>query len=454
MAKNVDATQGNLIKHIFVYTIPLIISIVVQTLFVIADRAVLGNMAGSAAVAAIGATSGAVTSLITNGAMGLATGTTIILARFAGQKNQEKIRQTIDTSLLTAVGLGAVIAIFGYFFTPVILTLTKCPSECYNDAMMYMRIYLFSTPAILVYNYGSAILRVLGDTKRPLIYILTAGVVNVVLNIVLCLILSQKVLAVAIATLVSHLLSVAMLLWRLCHFDGGYSLRLRSMRFKCDIFTKILRFGIPSSISKLVLPLGNLQIVTAINTFGVDAVAGTAAASSVNSMVLAVDSGFSSAATTFMGQNIGAGKVERVKKSFWYLLCINVLITGTLGALAFLSGRFWIGLIVGSSSKNAIDFGMQRMFYVTLLIFISAANSILTSALQAFGYPLLISVTNIFFNLGFRVMWMQFIYPQRADFATIMLCFPVSWLLNMLFYAIFFTVVYIRYTKKGICKKI
>ncbi len=453
MTKKAEITQGNLIKHIFVYTIPLILSNIVQNLFSIADKAVLGNMAGSVAVAAIGATT-PITSLVVHGAMGLSTGTAIILAHFVGQKNEEKIRRTMDTSVITATLIGVVVAIIGFFLTPVILTLTKCPTECYNDAMLYMRIFLCAAPATLLYNYGSNIMRVLGDTKRPLLYISVAGVVNVVLNVVLCLILPQKVVAVAVATVASKVLSVVILLWRLCHLEDNTRLRLGSMRFRFDIFTKILRFGIPSSISNLVLPLGNMHIVTAINTFGVDAVAGVAAATSVNNVVLAVNSGFSSAATTFIGQNIGAKNTDRVKKSFWYLLIINVLITGTVGAVAFLSGRFWIGLIIGASSKAAIDFGMQRMFYVTLFMFISAANSILTSALQAFGYPLLISITNVFFNLGFRVLWMQLVYPQAPNFATIMLCFPVSWLLNMTFYAIFFTVVYIRYTKKGICKKI
>jgi Na+-driven multidrug efflux pump len=306
----------------------------------------------------------------------------------------------------------------------------------------------------LLYNYGSSILRALGDTKRPLIYILVAGIVNIVLNVALCLVLPQKVVAVAVATFVSKTVSVVLLLRRICNLEDGLGAKLSSMRFRLDVFAQILRFGIPTSISNIVLPLGNIQIVTAINTFGVDAVAGTTAATAVNNVVLAVNSGFTATAATFIGQNLGAKNASRVKRSFWYLLGINVIITGTIGAVAFLSGRFWLRLIVGSAPKAVVDYGMVRMFYVTLFMFISAANSILTSAIQAFGYPLLVSITNIFFNLGFRVIWMQFIYPQSAEFSTIMLCFPVSWVLNMMFYAIFFTVVYIRYTKKGICKKI
>ena len=453
MAKKVDATKGALVKLIFIYTIPLILTTILQDLFNLADKAVLGNMAGSSAVASVGAT-GTVTSLIINGAVGLSTGTAIILARYVGQKNEEKIRHTIDTALITSVVFGVIVATAGFFLTPVFLSATKCPPECYEGALIYMRIYISAAPATLLYNYGSAILRTLGDTQRPLVYITIAGVVNVVLNVILCFILPQKVMAVAIATIASKIISAALVLKRLCTLEDSSRVRLNSMSFRFDIFTRILRFGIPSSISQLVLPIGNLQVTTAINSYGVNAVAGCSAAISVSSIVMAFSNGFGVATTTFMGQNIGAKNTDRVKRSFWYLIGFNILISGTLGILAYFSGRFWLGIILGASAKAAIDYGMSRMFHVTLFIFIHAISAVLTHALQAFGYPLLTSITNVAFNLGFRVLWMQLVYPRYQEFNTIMRCYTVSWILNMIFYAIFFTFIYLRYTKKGICKKI
>ncbi len=452
MAKKVDATRGNLVKLIFVYTIPLILSTILQNFFSIADKAVLGNMAGSVAVAAIGTTT-VVTLLIINGAVGLSTGTAIILARYIGQKDNEKIQKTIDTSFITGILLGAVVALAGVLFVPAFLTATGCPDECYRDAVIYTRIYLAAAPATLVYNYGSAILRTLGDTQRPLFYITAAGIVNVVLNVILCLVLPQKVLAVAIATAVSNILSAVLVLWRLSHLSE-ISFSVHKMRFHSGTFIQILRFGIPASISLLVLPLGNLQIVTAINSYGVDAVAGSSAATSVQTIAGAFSDGFSTAATTFIGQNIGAKNAARVKRSFWYLLGFNVLISGSLGVLLYFTGRFWLGIIVGSTAVAAIDYGMQRLFFVTLFSFIAAINATLSHALQAFGYPLFTSITNIAFTLGFRILWMQLVYPLFPMFSTVMLCFLVSWILNMLLYAVFFTIVYIRYSKTGKCKKI
>ena len=306
MMRKVDATTGNLPKLIIIYTIPLILTTVLQNLFDMVDKAVLGNMAGTTAVASIAATT-TVTSLIINGAVGLSTGTAIILARFVGQKDEGKIRKTIDTSVITSLFIGLLVAVVGYFLTPFFLTATNCPRECYDGALVYMRIIIVATPITLLYNYGSAILRTLGDSQRPLIYIVIAGAVNVVLNIVLCLILPQKVVAVAIATVVSRLISAVLVVRRLCKLEDSSRVDIKQMRFDFRSFTRIIRFGIPASISLLVLPLGNLQIATAINSYGANALAGHSAAISVETITFAFCEGFATTALTFMGQNIGAG---------------------------------------------------------------------------------------------------------------------------------------------------
>ena len=454
MLKKVDATQGSMVRSILTFSIPLIIATIAQDLFTIADKAVLGNMAGRVDVAAIGAT-GAITSLIINGAVGLSTGTTIVLARFWGQKNKEKIRSTIDTAIITSLGLGAIVAILGFFLAPLFLTATGCPEECYKGALLYIRIYISAAPITLFYNYGSAILRTTGDTKRPLIYILTGGVVNVGLNVILCFILPQKVAAVAIATVASKLTSALMVAKRLCNLEEDYArVSIRNMRFDFESFSRIFRFGIPTAISNLVLPLGNLQITSAINSYGVNAIAGNSAGVSICSVAYAFSTGFSASTSTFIGQNIGAKKPERVKKAFLCSAAMNLLSSGLVGVLLFLTGRFWIGMIIGFDEISAINYGMIRLSYVCLPVFVHAINASLGGAIQAFGYASLRSISNVAFNLGFRVIWMQLIYPFNPTFSMVMFCFLVSWLLNMLFYAGIFSVVFTRYMKKGICKKV
>lgn len=453
MAKKIEATNGKLIKLIFIYTIPLIFSTILQNFFNIADKAVLGNMAGSNSVASIGATS-AITSLVINGAVGLSTGTSIILARYVGQKNNTKIKKTIDTSLVTAVFIGTILAIIGVSFSPAFLKLTNCPPECYNGAVIYMRIILASAPATLLYNYGSAILRTLGDTQKPLVYITVAGIINIVLNVILCLVLSEKVVAVAVATVVSKIISVILMLRRLSSFEDDFKLGISRISFDFNTLGQILRFGIPTSISSLMYPLANLQIVPAINSFGADAVAGCSAAESIHTIASAFSSSFAITATTFIGQNIGAKNKERVKNSFWLIFSLNFFISGILGVIICLSGKFWIGLILGMDATAAIEFGIQRLFFVTMFSFVAAVNQTLSHSLQAFGYPLFTSVSNIAFTLIFRTFWMQVIYPHYQSFTNLMLCFTVSWILNMIFYVFIYAIVFFRYTKKGICKKI
>ena len=410
-------------------------------------------MAGSAAVASIAAT-GTVTELIISGAIGLSAGTSIVLARVIGQKDKEKIRATIDTSLLMSVALGVLVAVVGFFLAPYILVWTKCPNECYDGALTYMRIYLAAAPATLLYNYGSSILRAQGDTQRPLMYVMIAGVANVVLNVILCLILPQKVAAVAIATVTSNLISALLVFRRLCRLEDDSRVIVSKMRFDVPTFSKVLRFGLPSTISHLVHPLGNIQVMTEINSYGAEVLAGFSASASVDTIPRAFATGFGSATTVFMGQNIGASSPERVKKSFWYIMGVNTLITGLIGIFLYFTGSFWIGLIIGRESTVAIEHGTIRAFYVTLFMFVLAINTTLSSALAAFGYPILTSITNIAFNLVFRVFWMSFIYPLNPTYANVPLCFTWSWFLNMSFYAIFFAFVYWRYFKKGICKRI
>lgn len=450
--RTVDATRGSLAKLILTYTIPLFLTTIIQHLFDIVDKAVLGNMADTVAVAAVGATT-TITSLIINGFVGLSTGTSIVLARFVGQRDERKIRSIIDTSLLTGFLFGILVALIGVLLSPTFLTLTDCPSECYEGAVLYIRIYVSAAPFTLLYNFGSAVLRTLGDTRRPLVYITVSGVINAGLNIILCIILPQKVAAVAIATAVSKIVAAVLVLNRLCHLEDSARVSLRAMRFHVESFLRILRFGVPASISNLMFPLANLQIVSAINSFGVDAVAGQSASSAINNISHAITGAFGTATTTFMGQNIGAQNKERVKKSFWWCLGFGMILGGAVGIVTFLTGRLWMGLMVGFSSTAAIEYGMIRMQYVSTVMFVSGANSVLGHALQAYGYPAFQSVSSILFTLGFRVLWMQWIYPYNPTFEMIMACFTVSWTLNMLFYAVIVAVLNRRYNR-GVYKKI
>ena len=451
MRRKIDAVHGSLIPLIISYTIPLILTTLAQDLFNIVDKAVLGNMADTTAVAAVGAT-GAITSLTLNGFIGFASGTAIVLGRYIGQRNEEKVRATIDTSLLLGVGFGVLIAIISFIASPYFLTLTKCPEECFDGAVLYLRIYISAAPATLLYNYGATVLRTLGDTRRPFWYIMIAGVVNLVLNVILCLVLTEKVAAVAIATAASKIISAILVLNRLCHYEDYVRVNLKKLCFSFATFKDLLRFGIPTALHKLIYPLANLQITTAVNSFGVDAIAGNSAASSINTIPHAITGSFGIATLTFMGQNIGAKEPERVKRSLLYCLAFSAGIGGALGLFLHLTGGFWTGLIVGTSSTVAIEYSLIRSRWVTQFMFLNGISAVLSPALQAYGYPIY-STINAVMMLGFRIIWMQIIYPKNPTFAMIMLCFTVSWFMIMAFNAIATSILTHRYNK-GYYKKI
>lgn len=450
--KRLDTTKGSIVKSIFIFALPLVLMTLVQHLFNIADKAVLGQMANATAVASVGVTS-SITSLILNGFVGLATGTGIVLARFVGQKDEKKMKSLIETALISSVLFGCIVAVVGVIFAPQFLRLINCPQECFEGARQYFRIYIASAPAALLYNYGAVIVRTLGDTKRPLIYIMISGIINVVLNVILCLILPQKVIAVAIATAVSKIVSAILVIRCIFRFDEVVKLSFRKIHFDLNSLKLILKFGIPVSISNLLLPIANLQIVPQINSYGVAATAGNTAATDICTVPSSFISGFSAATSTFMGQNIGAQKKDRVSKIFWLTLLFAVLFGGSIGIFLYLTGEFWVGIVIGTSSAEAIEYGMIRMFYVTAFSFINAYNSVLGSAEHAYGYPFLGTLKTILCVFVFRIVWMNFVYPLEPTFDMVMLCFTVSWILNAIFNTIAVSIISIRY-RKGLYKKI
>ena len=246
--KNIDATEGPILKKILIYAIPLILGTLIQTLFNAVDMVVLGNMADSTSVAAVGATT-AITSLLINSFIGLSGGAKNILARFFGSKDGERIKRTADTSMIMALVIGVFIALVCFFMSPLFLKWTKCPEECYDGALLYIRCYSLGAPAVMLYNFGSSILSASGDTKRPLYYIFASGSLNVILNIILCLILPVKVLAVAIATLASQVVSAALVIARLCKMEGFGRLELHKLTFCKRSMLQILRFGLPMALT-------------------------------------------------------------------------------------------------------------------------------------------------------------------------------------------------------------
>lgn len=449
--KTIDATQGAMVPQIILFAVPLILTTLIQTLFNAIDIAVLGNMADTRAVAAVGATT-TIVHLIIDAFVGISGGAKIVLARLIGRNDEKELHRTIDTSIVLAVGFGLIVAVVGVTFAPFFMRWIDCPSECFEDAVLYIRIYMAAAPAILLYNYGSAVLTSSGDTRRPLYYAIASGLLNVILNIVLCLILSQKVAAVAIATAASQVLAAVLIMIRLCHLNGSMQIQIRRIRFHFKSCIQLLRFGIPLSLQTLIYPLANLQIASAINSHGVACMAGNSAASTVEQMTAAFRNAFGASTATFMGQNLGAEKPDRVKKSLWYNVGLILAVNTIMSIIVIFTNEYWMQLFL-KDDPAAIEYALIRNDILTAASVFAAMNAVLGNAIQAFGYPIWSTVNSIVWVLGLRAVWMAFIYPVFPTYTNLILCFSVSWACTTICNIVIFSFIYRRY-KKGKYKKI
>lgn len=443
--KKVDATQGSLIPLIISFVLPLILMTLIQKLFNAVDIAVLGSMADTAAVAAVGAT-GTIISLIVDSFFGISTGAKIVFSRAVGKNDPAELQKTMDTSITIASVLGIVIAALGLILSPMLLRLVDCPAECFEGAVLYTRIYLLASPVNLIYNFGAALLTSWGDTRRPLYFAIVAGVANVVLNVILCLILPQKVMAVAMATVAAQAIGAFLVILRLCRMEGEVKLSFRTICPHLSAAKQIFRLGIPVMLVNLIYPLANLQIAAAINSYGVAAVAGNSASATVEQILGACRVSFGNASATFIGQNIGAKKPDRVRDSFLHILWIGMALTLCFGTLLVLSAPLWLRLFLEGDAV-AMEYAMTRVRIMLQFQFISTAVAVFSQALHSFGYPIFGTLNAVVWILGFRTFWMNVIYPRVLTYQNLILCFVVAWLCTLVCYAAILSIIYRRYRR-------
>lgn len=424
LTKENSITEGPIFSSMLRFAIPMMIASVVQLIFHAVDIIVLGQMADTVSVASVGMTS-AVTNLLIGAFSGFASGLNILLSRFVGAQDTRRTRLAVDTAIIAAFVAGLVLTVVFFFLAPAVLSLVHCPPECRDGAALYLRIYLLSTPAILVYNFGSTVIRVSGDTKRPLYYIIASGLLNVVLNYVLCLLLTNKVAAVAIATLASQVLSALLVMLHLVRMKGDCRVDLRHMRFSYSMFRRILYYGLPASLTNTFYFIPNFIIQSSVNSFGAAAITGNTAASNLDGIFRCVYQCFGSTTGIFIGQNLGAGRNDRVRAVFRTGLLFCLLSSLMLGILGATLGASLLKIYI-PSDDTALAYGMLRMRGVTLFSFIDAINNVLSNFHSATGYPLGNTIAMAVSDVGLRIVWMLFLLPLRPSMEMLYFCYPVS----------------------------
>lgn len=455
-SKKIDFTQEKLLPQIIRYSIPLILAGLIQVLFCSADMAVLGafdKTPDSSAVGAIGAT-GAITSLLVNSMISLSVGTNVLLARSVGARDDERSQKIVGSSLILAAVLGVAMIGIAIPVAPWFLNVTKCPANSYGGALTYLYIYISASPAILIYNFGSAVIRVSGDSRSPFIYILISGAANVVLNLILCLIMSNKVAAVAIATLVSNVVGAILTVMHLLRIkDGACRVDIKNLQYsRRDIFS-IIFIGLPNAFTNALYSISNLQIQSAINSFGSSAAAGNNASAQVEGFVSTIIASVSTAEMVAVGQNIGADDKKRVKQSIVQCLIINFAVAVVLGYGVLFAGRHLLKLFVPNDAL-AVEIGYVRLSCLLTIYFVMAIDNTLSSAIRAFGNTLLPMLNSVVTVILFRTVWMHFIYPNMTfigdpvkDIFNVYECYIFSWIMSLVVQIVLFFIIYTRYMR-------
>lgn len=430
MAKNyrIDMTNGSLLPKLLKFSFPLMLSSLLQLLFNAADIIVVGKFAGHQALAAVSST-GALVNLIVNLFIGLSVGTNVLVARQIGARENDKIYKTVHTAMALSFIGGVILTVFGVVMAHPLLELMNVPSDVIDLSTLYLQIYFCGITAMLVYNYGAAILRAKGDTKRPLYFLTIAGFINVGLNLILVIFFHMGVAGVGIATTISQVVSAGLVFY--CLMNEQENMRLRPKEMKVDIPTlvEIMKIGLPAGIQGSVFSLSNVVIQSTINSFGSAVMAGNGAAGNIEGFVYVGMNAFYQSCLTFTGQNYGAGKIDRVKKTL-YCCQFLVIVTGLVLGL----GAWFFGeplLSIYASEADVIQAGMVRLGYVARFYFLCGIMDVMVGSLRGLGYSIFPMIMSLIGACLFRLLWIYFIFPLNPIPDTVYVSYPITWIITI-----------------------
>lgn len=432
--------EGPLLGKMLMFSVPLMCSSLLQLLFNAADVIVVGRFAGDTALAAVGSNT-ALINLLTNFFMGLSIGANVLVARYYAAKQEKDLMETVHTAMLLSVISGLILTVIGCFGAKQILTMMQSPAEVIELATLYLRIYFLGMTATMIYNFGSAILRAIGDTQRPLYYLFAAGVINVILNLIFVIVFHMGVAGVGIATVISQIISASLVVRCMLNEEGGIRLELKKLHIYKDKFIKIIKIGLPASFQGVVFSISNVIIQASVNGFGAITVAGNSAAANIEGFVWVAMNAFHQAAITFTSQNMGAGKIERVNKIL-YVAQGCVLVVGlVLGNLAVFFGKPLLGLY--TTSAEVMTAGMYRLNVVSRTYAICGMMDVMVGSLRGLGYSVMPMIVSMIGACGTRLFWIFtfFKLPEFHNVTSLYMTYPVSWILTVVTHIICFIIV-------------
>lgn len=427
----IDILNGSMWDKILRYALPVAATGILGQLFNASDIAIVGNFAQGdtvAAVAAVGA-NGPVIGLLLNIFIGIALGANVVIANAIGRGDSNTVSRAVHTSIVAAVLGGIIVGALGQLVAEPVLSMLQVPEDVFPLALKYMRIYLLGLPVIFLYNFEAAIFRSAGDTKTPLIALALSGVLNVILNLFFVIVLNKTVDGVAIATVLANVVSSVVLLRRLLRSELFIHVEFKDLRIDWKILWRILKIGVPAGIQGAVFSLSNIVVQSAINSLGKVTMAASSAAFNVEVMAYYILNSFGQACTTFVGQNYGAGQIDRCRKALKLCLIESVIATACAVCIALLSGKYLIALF--NNDPEVIRLGMVRMKFIFMSYIFSTIYDCMSGYMRGFGISLTPALLTIFGVCGTRIIWIYMVFPMSQTFETIMQVYPISLAINM-----------------------
>ena len=431
----IDMCNGSILDKLVSFSIPLMLSGILQLLFNAVDIIVVGQFTGNEALAAVGSTT-ALINVFVNLFIGISLGASVLAARFYATGQEKEMSETVHTSITLALISGIAMGIIGVIAAKGALELMDTPDNVLNLSTLYMRIYFMGMPFFMLYNYGAAILRAVGDTKRPLLFLIISGATNVVLNLLLVIQFHLGVAGVAIATVISQCISCILVLRCLYLSDGSYQLRFNKLGMKTRYVKQIFQIGIPAGIQSTIINFSNVLLQSSVNSFGSVAMAGYTAANNILGFLYVSVNSITQACMSFTSQNYGVRKFKRMDKVLLECLGLTVIVALVLGGGSYLFGAELMHIY--TKSTNVIECGIDIMLYTTVTYFLCGIMDLLPGALRGMGHSTVPMILSVIGTVGTRIVWIYVIFPCHRSLDFLFISYPVSWLLTIVMQVICF----------------
>ncbi|MGN9055286.1 MATE family efflux transporter [Bariatricus sp. HCP28S3_A7] len=430
--------NGTIMDKLVSFSLPLMLSGILQLMFNAVDVIVVGRFAGSQALAAVGSTT-ALINMFVNLFMGISLGTNVLAARFFAAGKDRQMSETVHTSIAFAAISGIVMVFVGIFFSKFALELMATPADVIEQSSLYMRIYFLGMPFFMLYNYGAAILRAVGDTKRPLIFLIISGVINAVLNMILVIVFHLSVAGVAIATVFSQMISCILVLRCLYRSEGSYQFRFSKLMLKGCYLKQIFQVGVPAGIQSTVINFSNVLLQSSVNSFGSIAMAGYTAANNILGFLFVSVNSVTQACMSFTSQNYGVRKWKRMDKILVDCMILSMIVALVLGGGSYIFGSQILRIY--TENEEVIRCGMEILSYTTLTYFLCGFMDLFPGAMRGMGFsaaPMMLSIVG---TVGTRIVWIFGIFPRYRSLSVLFISYPVSWILTIAMQVVCFFIV-------------